>query len=225
MVRITAIFWPEVANPHSKEMHRTGRKLTGVLPQREVTMKGNDELREKIDAAKRQRLPLPELMTALGHGERAKKSAHCPFLEDEHKSFSVFRGDDGFWHWNCFAGCGDGDEIMFLRKLKGLSLTQAMSLYLSMADFPSRAPRRSDDSPKSRECPESPSSPESLSILVSKSPCVSVSPVSNGQGLDGEEEKLLRAFGARNACTGPNSARKRRFKLVRDLRAIEKGTG
>src|SRR5215471_2717884 len=163
MVRITAIFWPEVANPHSKEMHRTGRKLTGVLPQREVTMKGNDELREKIDAAKRQRLPLPELMTALGHGERAKKSAHCPLHGDEHKSFSVFKSADGFWRWKCFTGCGEGDEIMFLRKLKGLSLTEAMNLYLSMAGFPSRAPRKSHkypQSPKCPECPESPSSPE-----------------------------------------------------------------
>src|SRR5262249_1825730 len=35
----------------------------------------------------------------------------------------------------------------------------------------------------------------------------------------------LRRIRTRNACTGPNSARKRRFKLVRDLRAIEKGTG
>jgi hypothetical protein len=48
--------------------------------------------------------------------------------------------------------------------------------------------------------------------------------VSNGQGLDAEKEKVLKALAARNACTEPNTARKRRFKLVRDLRAIEKGT-
>src|SRR5262249_11427809 len=45
------------------------------------------------------------------------------------------------------------------------------------------------------------------------------------QGLDGEKEKVLRAFAARNACTEPNTARKRRFKLVRGLRAKEKGVG
>ena len=84
----------------------------------------NADLRQKIDEAKR-RLPLPELMAKEGLGEHAKTSAHCPFPghEDKHKSFSVFQGKDGFWHYKCFAGCGDGDEIMFLTKVKGLSLT------------------------------------------------------------------------------------------------------
>src|SRR6516165_11682130 len=98
----------------------------------------NDDLRRKIDEAKR-RLPLPDLMSRLGLGEHAKKSARCPFHSDEHPSFSVFQGEDGFWHWNCFAGCGDGDEIMFLSKLKGLSLTKAIKLYLSMPGFPACA--------------------------------------------------------------------------------------
>src|SRR5215470_1698395 len=123
-----------MANPLGTALHATRRTLTGVSIQREGVMAGNNELREKIDEAKR-RLPLPELMKQLGLAEHAKKSAHCPFPghKDEHHSFSVFQGNDGFWHWNCFTECGEGDEIMFLRKLKGLSLTQAMSLYLSMA--------------------------------------------------------------------------------------------
>jgi hypothetical protein len=41
--------------------------------------------------------------------------------------------------------------------------------------------------------------------------------VSNGQGV----EKTLKDLAARNACTEPNTARKKRFKLVRDLRAVE----
>jgi hypothetical protein len=49
--------------------------------------------------------------------------------------------------------------------------------------------------------------------------------VSNGQGLAGEKEKVLKALASRNACTESNTARKRRFKLVRDLKAIEKGIG
>ena len=79
----------------------------------------NADLRAKIDDAKR-RLPLPDLMSRLGLGGHAKKSAHCPFPghEDKHESFSVFEGDDGFWHWNCFAGCGDGDEIILLTAIK-----------------------------------------------------------------------------------------------------------
>jgi DNA primase len=157
----------------------------------------------------------------VGLGDRAKKTAHCPFHNDEHKSFSVFQGKDGWWHYKCFAACGDGDEIMFLRKLKGLSLTEAISLYLEMAGFPfSRSPksheypqpRKSRESPASPEYPEYPEYPESP-----------VYPMSNGQGLNGDIEKVLKALAARNASTEPNTARKRRFKLVRDLRAIEKG--
>jgi CHC2 zinc finger len=172
-------------------------------------MSDNNDLRGKIDQAKR-RLPLPELMAHVALGDRAKKTAHCPFHDDEHKSFSVFQGDDGLWHYNCFAGCGDGDEIMFLRKLKGLPLSGAMSLYLEMAGFPPSRPPKSHEchkSPRSLGCPESRKYHESL-----------VYPMSNGQGL--EEE--LKALAARNACSERNTARRRRWQLARDLRAVEK---
>jgi DNA primase len=118
-------------------------------------------------------------MTKLGLGEHAKKSAHCPFHDDEHKSFSVFQGDDGFWHWKCHALCGEGDEIMFLSKRKGLSLTKAMNLFLDMAGFSASRPLRSHEYPKRRESPFSP-----------------VHPMSRGQRL----EKELKALAARNAC-------------------------
>jgi CHC2-type zinc finger protein len=171
------------------------------------------DLRHKIDEAKR-RLPMPGLLTKLGLGEHAKKSAHCPFPghEDKHKSFSVFQGNDGFWHWNCFAGCGDGDEIMFLRKLKGCSLTDAMNLFLDMAGFPSDVPRKSHEYPKSREFPQSHESPKSPECFVSP-----VYPMSKGQEL----EKELEALTASNACTEQNTARKRRWQLLRDLRAVQ----
>jgi len=170
------------------------------------------DLREKIAEAKR-RLPLPKLMTTLGLAEHAKKSGRCPFHSDEHPSFSVFEGTEGFWHWRCFVGCGDGDEIMFLRKLKGLSLTGAMSLYLEMAGFPTR--RR-----ESREYPEPLGSPESPESPVC--PESHVFPVSEGQAVDGELDKLLKALAPQNACTQLNTARTRRFKLLRDLKAVEK---
>jgi CHC2 zinc finger len=172
-------------------------------------MSDNNDLRGKIDQAKR-RLPLPELMAQVGLGDRAKKTAHCPFHDDEHKSFSVFQGKDGWWHYKCFARCGDGDEIMFLRKLKGLPLTEAMSLYLEMAGFPPGHPPKSHKYPKSHESRkflESPECPESP-----------VYPMSSGQGLEDELEGLA----VRNACTEHNTARKRRWQLVRDLRAVEK---
>jgi hypothetical protein len=158
------------------------------------------------------------LLSRLGLGEHAKKEAHCPFHHpDKHKSFSVFQGNDGWWHYKCFAGCGEGDEIKFLSKLKGLSPTEAISLYLEMAGFPPSRPPKSHEYPKSLRSPESRKSPK-----YHESP---VYPMSNGQGLDGETEKVLKALAARNACTERNTARKRRFKLVRDLRAIEKGIG
>jgi hypothetical protein len=60
----------------------------------------------------------------------------------------VFQDKDGLWLWNCFAGCGEGDEIMFLRKLKGLSLTDSMILYLNMAGFPPESPSQSHEYPE-----------------------------------------------------------------------------
>jgi hypothetical protein len=173
----------------------------------------NVELRAKIDEAKR-RLPLPQLLERFGLGAHAKKSARCPFPghDDKHPSFSVFQGKDGFWHYTCFSKCGDGDEISFLRKWKGLSMTDAMNLYLEMADFPAHRP-------ESREYPELPKphgSPTSLGL--SESPCVSVSPVSNGQGV----EKKLGVLAARNACTrAGDRAERKRFKLARDVKGFQ----
>jgi hypothetical protein len=185
-------------------------------------MSGNSDLREKIDQAKR-RLPLGDLMRRLGLGEHAKKTAHCPFHSDEHKSFSVFQGDDGFWHWKCHAGCGDGDEIVFLRKLKGLSLTKAMNLYLEIAGFPAHRL-------KSREYPELPKSLASLkSLSLPESPCVSCvseSPVSEGHSLDSEFEKELKGLAARNACShAGDKADKKSFEVARGVKALEKRMG
>jgi DNA primase len=124
-----------------------------------------NDLRQKIDEAKR-RLPLPELMAQVGLGDRAEKTAHCPFHGDEHKSFSVFKGKDGLWRWKCFSGCGEGDEILFLSKRKKLSLTNGMNLYLEMAGFPTSRPAKSHEYPKSPEFPESLRSPESRLCIL-----------------------------------------------------------
>jgi CHC2 zinc finger len=178
-------------------------------------MDRNNELREKIDEAKR-RLPLPQLMENEGLGDRAKKRAHCPFHDDEHQSFSVYRGADGFWHYKCFAGCGEGDEIMFLRKLRGLPSSEAINLYLSMANFPSHAPR------KSPECPQSPSCPETRKYHESpKSPVSPMYPMSNGQTL----QQALKACAARNACKESGSEKKALWQLARDLVAVQKRSG
>jgi CHC2 zinc finger len=165
----------------------------------------NAELRAKIDEAKR-RLPLPVLIRRLGYDEKhIGKEALCAFHDDQHSSFSVFQKTDGTWWHRCFVGCSEGDEIAFVAKARSLPKREAITLYLEMAGFPPSLCPRSHEYLNSRECPEFP-----------------VSPVSNGQGLDEE----LKGLAARNACTrAGDRAEKKRFKLARDVRAVEKRIG
>jgi hypothetical protein len=179
----------------------------------------NDDLRRKIDEAK-QHLPLPTLMQQLGYGANVNThgNAPCIFHDDQRPSFSLQEKADGTWYWHCFAGCGGGDEIAFLKKLNGLSDSGAISQYLEMAGFPSSRPPKSRECPKSHEYPKSLGFPESL-----KSPEY---PVSNGQGSDKELEKELKDLATRYACTQSNNgARKSLFEIARGVRAIEKKTG
>ena len=69
-------------------------------------------------------------------------------------------------------------------------------------------------------CPESPGSHKSPECPVSL-----VYPVSNGQGLDKQIENKLKELAAANRCTERGTAKKRLWKLMRDLAAIEKGIG
>jgi hypothetical protein len=72
-------------------------------------------------------------MGRLDLGEHAKKSALCPFHDDKHNSFSVWNNANGLWFWKCHAGCGEGDEISFLEKHRGISNREAIELFLEMA--------------------------------------------------------------------------------------------
>jgi len=166
------------------------------------------ELRAKIDKAK-PLLPMPDLMRRLGYNEKhIGKTALCPFHNDHHPSFSVFQ-KNGAWFHRCFVGCSSGDEIAFLVKHCGISRREAISRYLDMAGLPPCSARRSHKYPELRECPEPPESP--------------VHPMSNGQGQrkDLLAEKDLKGLATLNACTARNTARARRFQLLRDLRAVE----
>jgi hypothetical protein len=78
-------------------------------------------------------LPLPALLHSEGLGDRAKKSARCPFHDDKRNSFSIFKNGTGDFRWKCFAGCGGGDEITFLEKHKGISRSDATKLFIEMA--------------------------------------------------------------------------------------------
>jgi len=78
----------------------------------------------------------------------------------------------------------------------GISRGEAIKRYLKMAGFPPRTRRKSHEYP-----------------------------VSEGQAVDGEMDKRLKALAAQNACTQLNTARTRQFKLLRDLKAVEKEIG
>jgi DNA primase len=104
-----------------------------------------------ISQAKR-RLPLPALLHRLGLGEHAKKSARCPFHDDKHNSFSVWKNGAGLWFWKCHAGCGDGDEITLVEKQQGISNKEATKLFLEMAGVngATPAPRKVASAPISK---------------------------------------------------------------------------
>ena len=174
------------------------------------------QLRAKIDEAKR-RLPLPELMRQLGYDEKhIGKTALCPFHGDRHPSFSVFQKNDAWFH-RCFVGCSSGDEITFLVKHFGISRREVIKRYLDMAGFPPSRPPKSHEYPKSPGSPGCPGCPESRKYHESL-----VYPMSNGQGL--EEE--LKGLAASNACMhAGDRAGSKRFKLARDVRALEKRIG
>src|SRR5204862_7283478 len=81
----------------------------------------------------KQKLPLPAVMHRLGLGEHARKSARCPFHDDQHNSFSIYKNGSGNWRWKCFSQCGAGDEINFLEKHRGISSRDATKLFIEMA--------------------------------------------------------------------------------------------
>jgi hypothetical protein len=73
-----------------------------------------------IGEAKR-KLSLPALMHQFGLGKHTKKSARCPFHDDQRNSFSVYKNGSGEFRFKCFAGCGEGDEIV--RPLESIAET------------------------------------------------------------------------------------------------------
>ena len=96
-------------------------------------------MKPDIFEAKR-KLPLPTLMYRLGLGEHAKKSARCPFHDDKHNSFSVWKNCDGLWAWKCHTGCGVGDEITFLELHEKLSRREAIKRFSDLAGVNGCAP-------------------------------------------------------------------------------------
>lgn len=107
-------------------------------------------MRTTDDLAEAKRLlPLPALMALLGHGDRAKKSARCPFHEDSSASFSIFAGTEGEPRWKCFAGCGQGDAIDYLALARNLSNADACREFKRLAGIESPPVRLATTHPKS----------------------------------------------------------------------------
>ena len=75
------------------------------------------------------RLPLPQLMGRLGYGEEfQKRSCRSPFRDEKKPSFGIFT-HEGRWYYRDFGANLSGDEISFLKEIKGLDDKQAIELY------------------------------------------------------------------------------------------------
>lgn len=81
----------------------------------------------------KQDFPLVALMERLGFREHTKRTAFCPFHENkESEAFSVYPTANGM-KWNCFTGCGGGDELDFLMKAEGLEKGAAFKRWAELA--------------------------------------------------------------------------------------------
>ena len=78
-----------------------------------------------IDAIRRA-TPLPSIVAASVKLTRAgnEYKGCCPFHEDRSPSFTLYQ-KDARWRWQCFDGCGGGDEIDFVRRLHGVDWREA----------------------------------------------------------------------------------------------------
>ena len=84
---------------------------------------------------------------AARHGVALKRAgrefvACCPFHAEATPSFTIFPGKDHVERFHCF-GCGaHGDVIDFVRKIKGVDLTEALGMLGGRAAAPDPAPVR-----------------------------------------------------------------------------------
>lgn len=78
----------------------------------------------------RDRLPDPaafygQHVAKLGKPRNGWAQGLCPFHEDRAASFSV-HVDNPRGGWKCFAGCGSGDMVSFIEKLRGCDFKDAV---------------------------------------------------------------------------------------------------
>jgi len=84
------------------------------------------------------RLPLPDLLRAMGLGEYAKKLCCSPLRKDNNPSWGIYQDDKG-WHWKDFATGEGGDELDFLKALHNCDTKEALKHYENMAGLPQPA--------------------------------------------------------------------------------------
>ena len=84
------------------------------------------------------RLPLPDLLRAMGLGDYAKKLCCSPLRKDNNPSWGIYQDDKG-WHWKDFATGEGGDELDFLKALHNCDTKEALKHYENMAGLPQPA--------------------------------------------------------------------------------------
>jgi hypothetical protein len=84
------------------------------------------------------RLPLPDLLRAMGLGDYAKKLCCSPLRKDNNPSWGIYQDDKG-WHWKDFATGEGGDELDFLKALHNCDTKEALTHYENMAGLPKPA--------------------------------------------------------------------------------------
>lgn len=79
-----------------------------------------------FDAIKRE-VPLVEIVAAVVElrAQGSELAGCCPFHNDRSPSFRVYQGGA---RWICHAGCGSGDVVDFVRKLRGVSVAEAVRM-------------------------------------------------------------------------------------------------
>ena len=68
--------------------------------------------------------------------KRKVNNIHCPFHQDNSPSFSVWENG----RWKCWAGCGHGDVINLVSKLKGLDNASTIAFLAKELGFAKEVP-------------------------------------------------------------------------------------
>lgn len=81
------------------------------------------------------RLPLPDLLRAMGLGKYAVKLCCSPLRKDKNPSWGIYQDENG-WHWKDFATGDGGDELDFLQALHRCDVKEAMAKYRNLVGLP-----------------------------------------------------------------------------------------